>query len=109
VRELMPNPARGRAQAESLRAWIDSRRIDRVVTSDLVRARETAALLGFPDAEADARWREVDVGAWTGRPATELVEEEPAAYDACGPAGSRRRVGSPSPSSPPASRRPGAG
>jgi len=48
----------------------------RVVASDLTRARETAALLGWPDATADPRWREVDIGRWTGRLAMEVVTEE---------------------------------
>jgi broad specificity phosphatase PhoE len=40
---------------------------ERVLTSDLRRARETAAALGHPDAAPDPAWREIDVGEWAGR------------------------------------------
>lgn len=56
--------------------------VDRAVSSDLSRARETAQLLGFPDATADARWREVDVGEWAGRLAMDVVAEDSVAYTA---------------------------
>ena len=36
----------------------------RAVGSDLLRARETAALAGFPDAPTDPRWRERGLGEW---------------------------------------------
>jgi glucosyl-3-phosphoglycerate phosphatase len=57
----------GRREAELLAPALARFPQDRVVTSDLVRARETAALLGYPDARPDARWREIDVGEWSGR------------------------------------------
>jgi glucosyl-3-phosphoglycerate phosphatase len=44
----------------------------RVVCSDQRRARETAALLGHPDARRDVRWREIGVGEWAGRPLADL-------------------------------------
>jgi probable phosphoglycerate mutase len=56
--------------------------VDRAVSSDLVRARETATLVGFPDAAADPAWREVDVGEWAGRLAMDVVAEDEAAYRA---------------------------
>ena len=34
-------------------------------------ARQTAELLGLRPARFDARWREIDVGEWGGRPAAE--------------------------------------
>ncbi len=58
----------GRGEAEQLRPALARFPDDRVVTSDLIRARETAALLGYPDARPDPRWREIDVGSWAGRP-----------------------------------------
>ena len=58
--------ARGRALAAALP------RFENVLTSDLRRARETAALLGYPDATPDPRWREIDVADWAGRPLTEF-------------------------------------
>ena len=39
----------------------------RVVTSPLGRCAETAALLGFPDAQREPRLMEMDWGAWQGR------------------------------------------
>jgi broad specificity phosphatase PhoE len=58
----------GRRDAEALAPLLASFPGERVVCSDLQRARETAALLGHPDATPDARWREIDVGEWQGRP-----------------------------------------
>src|SRR6187402_1864557 len=62
----------GRAEAELLRPALARFGDDHVVTSDLKRARETAALLGYPDARPDARFREIDVGEWSGRPLAEF-------------------------------------
>ena len=72
--------ARGHQQAEALRRTVAGLAPDRVATSDLRRARDTAALLGFPDAEARADLRENDVGDWTGRMIADLVRDEPDAY-----------------------------
>jgi broad specificity phosphatase PhoE len=47
---------------------------DRVVCSDLGRARETAELLGL-EPTYDRAWREIDVGAWGGRTAAEVDAE----------------------------------
>ena len=69
----------GRAEAELLKAALDGFEADRVLTSDLQRASETAAILGYPDARRDTRFREIDVGAWSGRPLTEFPDgSEPA-------------------------------
>jgi probable phosphoglycerate mutase len=46
-----------------------------VVTSDLVRASETASLLGYADARRDARWREIALGEWQGRSLTDFEDE----------------------------------
>jgi broad specificity phosphatase PhoE len=50
--------------------------------SDLLRARETAELVGWPAAEPDVRWREIDVGDWTGVHAHLVRDEEKDAYRA---------------------------
>ena len=55
-------------------------RFEQVVTSDLVRASETAALLGYPDATRDPRWREIDLGGWAGRPIAEFPDEQQGAW-----------------------------
>src|ERR1700754_1917632 len=57
----------GRAEAELLRPALPALDNDRVVTSDLKRAVETAELLGHSGARRDPRFREIDVGAWEGR------------------------------------------
>jgi probable phosphoglycerate mutase len=62
----------GRGEAERLRPARAGIPAQRVITSDLRRARETAELLGHPGARPDARWREIDVGAWAGRPLAEF-------------------------------------
>jgi broad specificity phosphatase PhoE len=71
--------AAGRRQCARLRPLLEALSPDVLVTSDLARARETAALLAPGAAAPDPRWREVDLGAWTGRPIDEM---EPAAREA---------------------------
>ena len=51
----------------------------RVVSSPLLRARETAAALGLPF-EIDDRWVELDYGAWDGRPVRDLPADTWAAW-----------------------------
>ena len=51
-----------------------------VVSSDLVRARETAELLGAGAVETDPRWRESAMGDWTGRAADELLADPSGAF-----------------------------
>src|SRR4051812_27124473 len=63
----------GRAEALALRDALPA--FEQVVSSDLQRARETAALLGYPAATLDPRWREIDVGEWEGRSLTEFSDE----------------------------------
>jgi probable phosphoglycerate mutase len=69
----------GRREAESLRPVLARFPTERVITSDLRRARETAVLLGHSEARPDPRWREIDVGEWAGRPLAEFpAGSEPA-------------------------------
>jgi glucosyl-3-phosphoglycerate phosphatase len=70
----------GRSQAMQLRPVIASLAPDSILTSDLQRARETAALLGYQDAEPCVPLREIDVGDWTGRPIAEIENADLAAY-----------------------------
>jgi probable phosphoglycerate mutase len=69
-----PLSERGRTQAAALAARVAGAGIARLVSSDLVRAAETADILavalGLP-AERDPRLRERDLGRWSG-----LTEEE---------------------------------
>jgi probable phosphoglycerate mutase len=74
-----PLSAAGRAEAERLKPALAGFPAGRVITSDLRRARETAELLGYPDALPDPRWREIDVGGWAGRPLSDFPSDtEPA-------------------------------
>lgn len=66
--------------------------VDRLVASDLLRARRCAQAIG--EAVLDPRWREIDFGAWDGLAASEV---EPAALgrfwndpDAAPPPGGER-------------------
>lgn len=70
----------GRNQAIQLRPVIESLAPDCVLTSDLQRARETAALLGYREAEPCIPLREINVGDWTGRPIAEVEKADLAAY-----------------------------
>ena len=72
--------ARGAAQAEALRGTIEALAPDRVVTSSLQRARRTAALLGFPEAEERDELQEINVGDWTGVPIERLIARDADAY-----------------------------
>jgi probable phosphoglycerate mutase len=74
--------ALGRTQAERLALPVRALHPDKVITSDLQRARATAALLGFPDAALREGLREIAVGEWTGRAIPEIVAESPRAYAA---------------------------
>jgi probable phosphoglycerate mutase len=67
-----PLSERGREQSRALAAIVDGLPDERVICSDLARARETAALLGLAPARFDPRWREINVGSWGGRTAAEV-------------------------------------
>jgi glucosyl-3-phosphoglycerate phosphatase len=75
-----PLSERGRAQSRALREVLDGIGIDHAVASDLIRARETAALAGYDLLPTDARWREIDIGVWTARYAAEVPEAQLAAW-----------------------------
>jgi probable phosphoglycerate mutase len=61
----------GRALARALAAALDALGDVGLVSSDLERARDTAALAGRAAPELDPRWRERALGEWTG-----LLEDE---------------------------------
>lgn len=69
--------AAGRRQAEALARRLAPVAFDRVISSPLFRARETAELLarGVP-VEADPRLREMDYGAWEGRTYAQIDEAD---------------------------------
>ncbi|SFN78033.1 alpha-ribazole phosphatase [Sphingomonas sp. OK281] len=71
--------------------------IERIETSDLVRARACAEAIGGPrgvSVEVDPRWQELDFGAWDGLPPTAIDTAELTAFyddpDASPPPGGER-------------------
>ena len=75
-----PLSERGRAQSRALRDVLPALGIEHAVASDLIRARETAALAGYDLLPTDPRWREIDLGAWTARFTAEIPEGQLAAW-----------------------------
>jgi glucosyl-3-phosphoglycerate phosphatase len=76
-----PLSALGRRQASALApVFANGLLPDFVVSSDLPRARDTAALLGFAEPQFDARLREIDVGAWTGKRIVDIRADNLVAY-----------------------------
>lgn len=67
---------KGRQQARALATTVASLKPDRVLTSNLKRARDTATLLGFSSAQPTPELREIDVGDWTASLISEIVERE---------------------------------
>ncbi|MBQ6901837.1 MAG: GNAT family N-acetyltransferase [Oscillospiraceae bacterium] len=75
---------KGYRQAECLRKRFADIAIDAVYSSDLTRARETAAAIYEPKGLAlhtDAAFREISLGAWEDRPWGELPSLYPEAYE----------------------------
>ncbi len=66
----------GRAQSLAAAAVLAELAPDVVVTSDLVRARDTARAL-LPESRVDARLRELDLGAWQGLTSEQARERYP--------------------------------
>jgi broad specificity phosphatase PhoE len=78
-----PLSAAGRDQALALGPLVARLRPDVAVVSDLRRARETAEILGLDGgARPDPRWREADLGRWSGRLVDEVAAADGAAYAA---------------------------
>ena len=88
----------GRRQAEHTAAFLAATRPDiaAVVRSDLERVAETTApvleRIAVP-VEVDCRWREIDVGTWSGRTHEEVRAMDPVGYDAWRTGGDPRRGG----------------
>ncbi|MBD5634335.1 MAG: histidine phosphatase family protein, partial [Candidatus Eremiobacteraeota bacterium] len=76
----VPLDEEGRSQARGVARLLEAERFDVAVSSDLVRARETAEIVlggGPPPVESDPRWREMRFGAWEGLVWNEIVERQP--------------------------------
>lgn len=74
----------GRRQAEAVADRLEAAGVERVVSSDLIRAVETAGPLAKRlgvDVETDPRLREVNNGEWTGLLPTEIAERWPDLWD----------------------------
>ena len=70
---------RGRDQAMGAAAALADEHLDRLICSDLRRAVETAEIIGAPHGltpQPDSRFRELDVGRWTGLTRDELEERD---------------------------------
>lgn len=68
----------GREQADRLRDRLAGIDFDRILSSPLARARETAAIVaGDRDVTVDPRLREMDYGAWEGLTYAQIHERDP--------------------------------
>jgi broad specificity phosphatase PhoE len=74
----VPLAPEGRAQAEALRDRLAGVRIDRIISSPMLRALETAQTVaaGRP-IEVDERLRELDYGRWEGLTYEEIESRDP--------------------------------
>lgn len=72
----------GRREARALGPLVATLSPELAVSSDLRRAADTLELmgLGLPTLPPDPRWRESDLGDWTGRLPAELTPQEHAAF-----------------------------
>lgn len=73
----------GRAQTRSAAARLANAGIERIVSSDLARAFQTAEIVAFAlglPIERDARWRERDIGSWTGLTREDIESRWPDEY-----------------------------
>jgi broad specificity phosphatase PhoE len=73
----------GRAESRALAASLAGRGLERVYSSDLARARETAELVASAlelELRLDPRLREVDVGEWSGLTSAEVEARFPDGY-----------------------------
>ena len=65
----------GAEEARRLAGFVETLGIDRAVTSNLERARNTAGLLGL-EPSVDPAWREADLGSWTGLLASDIDPDD---------------------------------
>jgi probable phosphoglycerate mutase len=73
----VPLTAEGRSEAAGLYRELDRQRFALVLTSPLGRARETAKLAGFADAEVDHDLHEWDYGDYEGLTSGQIQEQVP--------------------------------
>lgn len=75
----VPLSAEGRRQGELLAAYFSGIALERVYSSDMLRAKETAAYLS-PDAVVVSGLQELGVGCWEGLTFREIRERYPELY-----------------------------
>src|ERR1051326_5253574 len=74
----LPLTDEGRARASVLRNWLGGRTCALVLSSPLLRARDTCALAGYGDAaQLDPNLREWDYGDYEGRTTADIRKERP--------------------------------
>jgi len=67
----------GRDRAKQVGAFLTGRSFAQVLSSPFSRARETAAIAGYPDAEIDDDLREWDYGDYEGLKTLEIRKDRP--------------------------------
>ncbi len=72
-----PLSEKGIAQAKAIKPLIEKFSLKKVICSDLERAKQTAELIGFPNATPDSHLRELAMGEWEGRKKDEIMQETP--------------------------------
>ena len=81
-----PLSAEGVAQAQRLIERLREEKIAQVVSSDLERARATARILAeglqLPPPRFDRRLREIDLGEWEGKLASDIAVDDAPAWEA---------------------------
>jgi broad specificity phosphatase PhoE len=81
-RVVAPLSERGRADARALAERLAGVQLDRIISSPLERALDTARILaGERDVEADARLAELDYGAWEGLTVEEIERRFPGEFE----------------------------
>ena len=73
----MPLTIKGRAQIKKVAREFKNKKIDLIISSDLLRAKETAEIIGKEISVKpifDKRLREYDLGTFNGKPLAEFIE-----------------------------------
>lgn len=74
----LPLTEEGRARAKALGRWLGGRQFSLVLTSPLIRARDTCALAGYGDvAQVEPNLLEWDYGDYEGRTTAEIRKAQP--------------------------------
>lgn len=74
----IPLTERGRERAQAIRTYLDGKKFSLVLTSPMVRARETCRIAGYGDvAVLDDDLREWDYGGYEGLKTAQIWEQQP--------------------------------